>query len=858
MFRHLRQGFIAISLASCLVAGAIVAFPPAVAQAAPTGAPAISVSPGSPQTGGAVAPKASITVTGTGFGASETITISVNGQTLTTSPSPLVTTSAGAFSGVSTAPNLTARTYPLVAVGQTSGLRATFILWLKASAQNVYSPTSGAATYQISDADSREPQMSYLRITNTGDANLVNPAILPDTLQGQDAVVNLNSVQSIVQGILAANPNATTDEQKTQALWLWLTDYSYHAVDAQDPNVQPQPDAAAIMNNYGYTRCFNHARILADFFQAAGYQARTTNLNGHAVAEVSYGGAWHMYDADEEKYFVGPDGTSVLDAPSLTLNPHPIFLNVNPGGVAYHYTAQYMANMYATTGDNAPLANTYPAATHPMGLTLRKNESLMEYWSNIGKYHDNYLHTKPPVFTNGDIVYTPDLSLASYATGVTSQTNVSGSSQDGQRPNLHAQTAGAASAVVYQVTSPYTLVGSLLNAETYRATSSDTVSIYFSLDGTNWGNPVYTQSTLGYDAPQLDLSTLLNNGTLPEEYQYYLKFAWTAASSSAGAGVDSFNLDSQFEQAWEAIPPIHSGTTTVAYSDQNGAAHASGDVQVAYGWSPQSTPSNLSGSTLTADYTSIPANGTTFANVSLTLKTSTGSTVSNMYVQLAASGGSPLIQRTYVNQGLRGVTDSKGLATFEVRSTQTGAITLTATDKNGASLGIAPLTLNFTTPAAQPTLTTSEGGAVVNGGFETGTLSGWTPGGTVAPTIETTQVHSGVYAAQLGAVTQASTADSSLLETLTIPSATNTLKLAYLMVNPSADSGDYLVVQVRDTAGEVLAQFSSTSQNSSGWQTSSLTLMNKYRGNTVQLYFDLHHDNTSNQAYAYVDDVALG
>ena len=860
--RHPMQRYIIIMLIVTLLPGLWnLAGPTRQALADSTVAPAISASPGTLQTGGAAAIKAVVTVTGQGFSSGETITLSLNGRVLATTPSPLVAAGDGSFNGTFLVPNLTVRAYPLVAVGQSSGISANIIFWLRAPNENVYSPLSGQDSYQITGKHPREPQMYYLRITNTGDANLVNPKVLPDSLPGQDPVVDTSSMQSIVNGVFAANPNAVTDAQKTFALWQWVTDYTYHYYDPQNPNVTNQLDVIGMLNNYGFARCENQARLLADLFQAAGYQARTWNLNGHAEPEVYYDNAWHMYDADEEKYFVGPDGSTVLGVQDLESNPQPVFLDTNAAGVALHYPATQMANFYLTTADNKPLGNIYPPAPHNSGLTLRKNETLMEYWNKISKYHNNTSYAAPPVSTNGDIVYTPDLSQSSYQNGVFNQTNVSSFSQDGLQPNIHSQIPGTTTSLVYQFQSPYVLVGSVLSAQTYLATSNDSLSIYFSLDGTNWGNPVYTQTKLGYDNPTLDLSAYLNNRILPEEYQYYVMFQWTANSAANGAGLNSFNLDSQFEQAWESIPPLHSGTTTIAYSDQSNGAnpYPPGTVQIAYGWKSQGAPANLVGSTLAADYTSIPANGATFANVTLRLRTLSGTKIPYQYVQLIPNAGANVqIQRMYQYQGLRGQTDNNGQAIFEVRSQQAGTVTLTAADKNGVSLGLPPLTLTFITPPPPTTLSSSEGPTIVNGNFATGDLTGWTAGGAVAPTVESSIVPNGTYAAQLGATSPSGTPeDSSLLETISVPAKAKSLTLTYWFSNPNADSTNYFEIWMQDTAGDRVYRLFSAYVDSGGWKTLTLSYFDKYQGNTVQILFNLHQDGSSNPAYAYLDNVQI-
>jgi hypothetical protein len=390
-------------LVGCLLAGlASTALAPIPVHAAAPTAPAITATPGTPQTGGAAPVGSAVTLTGQGFGASEVVTLSLNGQALTTTPSPLVSAADSTFSGTFVVPSLPLRAYLLVAQGLTSGARAGLTFWLRAQSENVFSPASSNATYQISDPDPREPGMAYLRITNTGDTNLVNPKIVTDSLDGQEPILDTSSVQSIVNGLFAANPGATTAAQKAYVIWHWMVDTTYHSSDAQLPDDTPQLDATGILNNYGYMKCWNHSRFMMDLFQAAGYQTRAWNMSGHVVPEVFYGGAWHEYDGDIQRIYVASDGTTVLGQQDLQTDTLPLFQMSDGRGWSKYYnwfrrSVGSIANYYATTGDNAPFTkNTFPPASHSMGITLRKNETLMENWSNVGKYHDNYLHTAPP------------------------------------------------------------------------------------------------------------------------------------------------------------------------------------------------------------------------------------------------------------------------------------------------------------------------------------------------------------------------------------------------------------------------------------------------------------------------------
>ena len=819
-------------------------------------APAISVNPGSSVTG-SVKPGTKVTIVGSLFGPYETISATLNGSPVSLIPRLTVTDGNGSFSAIFVVPNITPRVYVLAAVGQTSGISATTMLWLKAKSEAVYSPVASNDTFTVTDNNPLEPQGQYVRITNTGDATIVGPRLFPDSLPGsQDPYLDTSSLQSLVSGILAANPQATTPPQIAMAIWTWMTHYTYHYYDSEKPDPKIHEDFIDILNVYGFTRCWLHARLMTDLLTAAGLQARPINLGGHAVPEVFYNNSWHIYDIDQHQIYYAPDGTTVSGTPDLTANPNPMFLHTDGTSSSYAYE-QGLADIYTTTANNVPLNYAYPPIVRSLNVTLRKNETLIQNWNNIGKYHDIYLHLGPPVsYTDGDIIYTPDLTQASYQNGVYSSSNVSAYSDDGQSPNLHATTPGTTSSIVYQVNEPYTLVGSLLQAQTYIATPNDSLQIAFSLDGVNW-TTVYTQSKVGYDNPQLDLSNYVNNNTtLPEQFQYFIKFQWTANSAANGAGVNGFTLDSQFQQAWEAIPPLHSGTTTIKYVDQsNNASYAPGTVNIVYGWNSLTMPPDFGNATLTASQTTIPANGNSYAAVTATLNTSAGKHIANLVVRLVSTGIPVNIYRQYKYQGLREQTDTSGVARFWVSSTQPGTAIVTLVDKNGNPVpNLLPVTLTFTQPVF-PTLASSEGNTFANGNFNTGDLAGWTTTGGYTPAISTTGNNS-TYSTQLGSPSPAGNAvDSGMYETLTLPTNLKNLAFDYQLSNPGNDTGNYLEVWVRDTAGDPIYQIAKITEDSTGWQTSIQSALSQFAGNTVQIYFNVHQDGSSNPAYALITNV---
>jgi len=96
-------------------------------------------------------------------------------------------------------------------------------------------------------------------------------------------------------------------------------------------------------------------------------------------------------------------------------------------------------------------------------------------------------------------------------------------------------------------------------------------------------------------------------------------------------------------------------------------------------------------------------------------------------------------------------------------STATGTYPITVTGTGTSATHTTSVTLTVT---AAPQ-------GVVNGGFETGSLSGWSASGAFLPVIGTT-AHSGSYAARLGS-TNPVNGNSTLSQTVAVPAGTSRL-----------------------------------------------------------------------------------
>jgi hypothetical protein len=375
-----------------------------------------------------------------------------------------------------------------------------------------------------------------------------------------------------------------------------------------------------------------------------------------------------------------------------------------------------------------------------------------------------------------------------------------------------------------------------------QAPAGDIGYLTFSTDGgTTWSTPV--RVTPDSDNAMHDVEVV--GGASGTAY-----VAWQTSAPSQGYAtyLQTFSTTTGLVGTPAQIS-VSFGNASVWPGDTFGLATMPGN-QIALSWGSANGTSSTSEIYATvvsaADFTiSVsPASGTVAPGSAATTTVST-----------SAIGG----DTETVNLSAAGLPAGTTAAFNPASVTPGGSSTLTLSTSTTTPPGSYPVMITGTgtsnTHTTTYTLNVSSGSAISNGGFETGTLTGWTCGGQAAVcSITTTNPHSGQYAAMLGSASPTN-GTSSIAQTFTVPAGSSTLAFWYDVTCPDTVNRDWATATLKDnTTGATKTPLPRTCAANSGWKqvTTPITA-----GHSYTLTLTSKDDNrTGNATHTTYDDIA--
>jgi len=416
---------------------------------------------------------------------------------------------------------------------------------------------------------------------------------------------------------------------------------------------------------------------------------------------------------------------------------------------------------------------------------------------------------------------------------------------------------------------PFKVTTASTNETTAGADSGNQYGDYINLDGiSNLYFPSWTDRRSG--GSEEIWTAAIQDTTNTSDFTISASPASTSIAQGGSGNVTiTTTVSGGFNNAISLSASGQPSGTTVAFNPTSIAAPGSGSstmtITVGSGTAPGTYPITVTGTGGTTTHTTtvtLTVTGTDFTiaasptSTTITQGSSGNVTISttvsggfNSAVALSASGQPTGVTVAFNPTSIAAPGSGSSTMTITVASSAaTGTSTITVTGTGGGKTHTVNVSLTVSAPNSNP---------VVNGGFETGNFSGWTPSG-AASSVIAGAAHSGSFGAQLGATT-ATNGDSSIAQTFTMPASSPTLTFWYNNHCPDTLQFDWATATLKDNVTNVTTTvLAKTCSNQGGTWVQVTYNAAANAGHSVTLTLTSHDDNFGGDpTFTWYDDVVV-
>jgi hypothetical protein len=631
----------------------------------------------------------------------------------------------------------------------------------------------------------------------------------------------------------------------------------HHTVPKTDGRVQVSPNAApagAHLTYYG-GRVVSNPQIIAVFWGAGSYISNlssATEMNNYFTYIT--GGSVTSW-LDSEYNTVNPSGTKTnqnigpgLYSGSYTITPSTSATTVSDTTIQSELTAQINAgHLPPPSTDAAGNTNTMYMVFFRHGMTITQGGSSSCVAGGFCAYHGTI-----PAGSLRELYYgvQPDMQAGSGCdTGCGNASTNWGNYTSVMSHEIMETITDAEVGIATVVGPPLAWydatngeIGDICNAQQGTVTGPNGAPITVQLEFSNaQRNCINLPNWSGGSTNDFSISASPAGLTIQQGSSGTSTISTTVVSGSGTVALTASGAPSGVTATLSPTSVAAGSSSTLTLNVGSAVAPGTYTITVTgtEGSATHSTPVTLTVTAVTGNDFSISASPTNLtgpgtSTISTAVTSGSAATVS-LTVSVSPIGPTASVSPTSITAGQS--------ATLTVGSAAAGTYTITVTGTEGTKVHSTSVTLTAS----------GGGGGIVNGGFETGSFSGWTTAG-ASETIVASGCHGGTYCAKLGASTPTN-GDSSAVQTFTAPAGTTGISLWYKMTCPDTVTYDWATVALKDNTAGTTATLLGRVCTTNAWTniTGAVTA-----GHSYTLTLTSHDDNYSGDpTYTLYDDVTL-